>query len=204
VGGTIEVVSSGRVWVDSDVVAGSYQTLPGQEWRIQSREGEKKVGTVPIEDPLAGVVVEPTLPAFPSSAAIFGGNPTAKTCSDGVSYNSSNNTMTIQPGTYSDSSMSEGGNCFSSKAGGEWGSGTITMNFVAGDYLFLNGAGIYVDRSSRVNINLNAGRYYFSGGGGFVVDGPHAARGLLLRRWRRHVSLHLEQQPAAGVPPGRL
>jgi hypothetical protein len=173
VGGTIEVISSGRVWADEDIIAGGFETLPEQSWRITSRDGEKSIGTTPIEDPLAGVVIEPTLPTFPSSAGVFGGTPTAKTCASGVSYNSSTNTMTIQPGTYSEASMAEGGSCFSSKAGGEWGSDTITMNFQPGDYLFTNNAGIYVDRSAQVNINLSSGRYYFTGGGGFVVDGPH-------------------------------
>ncbi|MEZ4571212.1 MAG: pilus assembly protein TadG-related protein, partial [Thermomicrobiales bacterium] len=173
VGGTIDVISSGRVWADDDIIAGGFETVPGQEWRINSRDGEKKIGTTPIEDPLAGVIVEPTLPTFPSVGGVFGSSPAAKTCADGVTYNASTRTLTVAPGTYSDASMREGGNCFASKAGSDWNNNTVKLEFTGGDYLFTGGAGIYVDTNRRVNITLDEGTYYFTGGGGFVVYGPN-------------------------------
>lgn len=174
VGGTIEVMSSGRVWADEDIIAGGYETVPGQEWRIKSRDGEKKIGTTPIENPLAGVVIEPTLPSFPGPGSVVG-SPTALTCATGVSYNSSNKTITMQPGTYIDPLLREGGDCFKNKVGAStWnGSSTLTLKLNAGNYLFTGQAGLYIQRSSRVNIQLMAGNYYFTGGGGFVVEGQH-------------------------------
>ena len=177
VGGTIEVISSGRVWADEDIIAGGYETVPGQEWRITSRDGEKKIGTIPIDDPLAGVVIEPTLPSFPSVGGVFGSSPPARTCADGVSYNGSTRTVTIQPGHYAGAEFQEGSTCVEDAVRAyddyHWTNMVITMEFESGDYLFTGGAGIYVQRNRRINIWMDYGRYYFEGGGGFVVEGRH-------------------------------
>ena len=173
VGGDIEVLSSGRVWADEDIIAGGFSTLPDQEWRISSRDGEKKINTAPITDPLAGSITEPNLPSFPGPGTVFGSVPAERTCDTGVSYNEESNRMTVLPGSYSDPRLHEGGSCFADAAGEDWDSETITIDFQPGDYLFTGGAGIYIDGASSVNVWLDTGRYYFIGGGGFVVTGQH-------------------------------
>lgn len=169
VNGTIELVTQGRVIADHDVQAGEIITLPGGEWRVSSRDGDVSTGLIPVEDPLADVIVPPQIPAIPS-AQDLGGFGATLSCAEGTSLSSDGLTLSVQPARYVDARLHSNGDCFVGQGDDE----LRTIRFNGGNYVFEGGAGIYYTdyhNVRRIDVEFRSGTYHFSGAGGLHIYG---------------------------------